>query len=181
MKKNIPLIIGISLPFVIIFLVFASIGLSKALANPDYDFIYSDTNQRGYYNYGAYYEVENGKIVRKENTPPERRTVDGDIIVEKIPARPEPKLFIYDAETDTSRQISFEEAVQYSVDPSVKSPDGYVIEFSYGHNGIFELFGSRDERNSALLKKGFASKKVYLTTSSNYYYEPGFFLGWVIE
>ena len=184
MKNKIPLIIGITLPILLIIFVLLMVTLPSVFANPRYQFLYSDATRDYRYEFGYFYDVSEGKLVKVPYPAP----YGGNVKVPEVPVRKtnvlEPKLFGYDPKVDQSREVSFEEAQKFVLEIGSKSPDGYTLEYGGGHNGIFEIFGgSYEDRNTVYLKKGFASKKVYLNNprGNYYYYDNSFFLGWVIN
>jgi len=175
MKKNLPLIVGLTLPFVVIILVLIAVYVPSFIAKPQYDFILTD-QPRGYYeSYGIFYEVKEGKIVRTEIPYP------SDVNIYKT-AYKEPRLFIYRAGADSVEEISFAEVQGKTISTSSKAPDGYEIEYNRGNNGIFEIFGSSGDYRSIFLTKGMARTRISLVTMrSNYYSDTRQFLGWVIK
>ena len=89
---------------------------------------------------------------------------------------------MYDIKNNSSHQITLEEASKYSLDPGPSSPDGYNVDYNYGHNGIFEIFGSNKNNNNYYISKGKAKKiLIGLSFNQSYYYNNGAFnlIGWV--
>jgi hypothetical protein len=182
MKQHLPLIVGISLPFVLIVIVLVAVFLPNMFVNPQYNFVYSNYSHDRYYYENAfknYYELENGKIVLKpvvnlaeiEKNYPNRILLDA------------PELFLYDVKNDAARKISLEEANALNLVSGPTSPDGYTVSYRYGHNGIFEIFGSDNDNRGFFISKGNASKKLPALTNfdGRYYYSDANFgvLGWV--
>lgn len=180
MRKNITLIIAIALPLLMVLFIIGSVYIPRMFVNPQYSFVYSTD---GYY-YNSYeirvqYSVTDGKLTEK--ALPSRLDYNGKPILEN---RPEVKFFFYDIVKDSAREISFEEAQKFTLNPESRSPDGYILDTSYGNDGIFELFGSRSSNNGWYISKGMGSKKLTMMTSygNNYYsYDQFRFLGWVIK
>ncbi len=175
MKKNLPIIIGIALPLVFILVISIIIFLPTASINPEHNFIYS--NESTYYapnQYSTTYSVSNsGKIVATQNVI---EKIDGVPVYKAIT----PVLYIYDVKNDSSHQLSFEEANKYNLDPGPTSVDGYLIEYRYNNDGIFELFGSNPDQNGYFITKGNGQKKLAGLARDQYYGPGNFkFIGWI--
>lgn len=177
--KNLPIIIGIALPLVFIAVISIVLFVPSLFVKPGYDFLYTTDERDYYYDYdGAY-----------QNT---FRVVDGRITLEPVAVRSDvvpvkplvykaamPTLYRYDVETDTSREVSFVEAQKLSLDPGPSSPDGYTVEYDYGHDGIFEIFGSNGNGNAYVISKGNGGKRLTGLAGDRYYYGNFRLLGWV--
>ncbi|MDQ3014506.1 MAG: hypothetical protein M3Q73_01430 [bacterium] len=178
MKKHIPLLIGMALPFIFIIIIAVVVYLPSTFVNPEYDFLYS-TNERYYYDrlYKNYYDIENGKIVVRSYN------LSSSTINSYQPRQVEdlPPLYRYDIETDASREITFEEVQKLNLDPGPTSPDGYTIAYRYNHDGIFELFGSSNSNRGFYISRGKGKKNLpSITMNGNYYSESSLKLvGWV--
>lgn len=86
-------------------------------------------------------------------------------------------LYLYDVESNSSTELTFEQASQYQLDPNTTSDDGYKVERGNG-NGDF-LFGSGgNDYNTWFIKGHNRSKKLKLNVSTANYYDVQF-LGWV--
>ena len=169
-QKNISLIVGLAIPFLMIVLVAASIYLPGLFApQPKFNFLYVTDDD---YYQGHAYVIENGKLTKREVKYPEHY-IPGVI-----------RLFVHDVSANESKEVSFEEAQQLHLDPNVKSPDGYEVVYGSAEYGFFPLFfsGGRDY-NSMYLKGHSTSKKLKLQTPSDgrYYYsrDRARFLGWI--
>jgi len=178
MKKHFTLIIGISLPIIMILLVAGAIYLPQILVKPHYNFLYSDqflnnVNNGRHYQQSSYYDVENGVLVKKEI--PKEENENGNI--EYI----DPKLHFYDVVNNTTREISFADASQLSLLPGPTSPDGFIVQYSHHNDGIFELFGgSYDNNRGMYIKKGVSQHLLAIPNDQNYYYNGSFrVLGWI--
>ena len=181
MKKNLPLIIGISLPFLMIIVVVVSIYLPRMFMNPTYSFLYTvssyDCPPKVIYENGnnitqcesTSYTIDNGKVLLQKQTTSYNRTQ---------------KLYLYDIERDSTREISLEDAKAYGISSDSRSPDGYEVSYQYGGGaGIFDLFGGGYYNGGWVIKKGIASKPLSVTLRDRYYYNSGdiAFLGWVLK
>lgn len=165
-KLNPAIIIGISLPILMIILVASVIYVPSFLVKPQHNFVYSDYRPNyDYYNYTKYYDLVDGQIVEKltpgKNTQSEVVYAEQNKIV--------PKLYLYDVKEHSSKEISLQDANKFSLVAGPSSPDGFSLEYEYGNNGIFELFGSSGRDRGLFLKKGMAKERLSIS-NTNYYY-----------
>ena len=164
-KKNVPLIISLSIPILMVVLIAGSIYLPVLfLKPPQYDFVYSAG-----WNYCTdyRYRVENNRILRSEIKKNEN-----------INCQPtnEEQLYYYDVQKNTSRELTFEEAQQLEIDANYKSADGF--EVVSGDHSFDIFFYNSSSYYRKYLKKGAFSQKLEIERS--YYYNFNF-LGWVKE
>ncbi|MBI2609597.1 hypothetical protein HYW53_00275 [Candidatus Giovannonibacteria bacterium] len=164
MKKNITLIIGLTIPLVMILVVAGSIYLPSLFVSPKYDFIYISSAS---YSSRYTYAVENEKLIRTER-PAEERSMSRTIFDEKI--------YYYGIEENKSREISFDEASRLNLVSSYKSPDGFEISYGSSGDGIFPFF-PRSSRDRYLKGNGVA-KKLNMEAGNIYAYDFQF-IGWV--
>ncbi|HBG60584.1 MAG: hypothetical protein A2Y03_00740 [Omnitrophica WOR_2 bacterium GWF2_38_59] len=163
-KKNIPLIVSLSIPVLMIALVAISIYVPTIFVKPKMDFVYSIGRD---YCYLQKYSVQNSKIVENEI----KEAKDPNYCHNNSR---EPKLYYYDVEKDSTKQITFEEASKYILDSSYSSEDGFSVVSGSGHSDLFFYNGSSYYKK--YIKKGAFSKK--LNIGADYYYDFNF-LGWV--
>jgi len=171
-KKNLPLILALSIPILMIILVAAFIYFPGVGKKPKVNFLYA-TGTNVAYGYGSLYSVNNGGIV--ENIYPENdpyfkysRPV-GDV-----------QLYIYNVETNESKEITFEESKKLKLDPSAQSSDGYeVVNGNSGGDGLF--FGGSGDSNHKYLRGHNRSRQLNLKLAGAYYYGNFQFLGWVVN
>lgn len=117
MNSKTSLIIGISLPIVMLVIIIASLYLPRMLVHPKYNFLYKTD--------GDYdYSVENNALVKKERGYKYDRPLE------------EANFFIYNVATDESKKISLEEAQQLKLDSKETSPDGMKVA-SRSSCGVF--------------------------------------------
>lgn len=169
-KKNITLVLGISIPILMILAVAISIYLPGLFVKPQYNFLY--VSDDGYYYNGYEYTVNNGKLIRNEMQQPENGNY--------YPPRGESKLYIYNVEKNDATEIIFDQAQNLSLDSNVKSPDDFeVVTGSHG-DGFFPFFfgGDNTDYNARYLKGHNVSKKLNLQLKGSYYYNNFRFLGW---
>ncbi len=171
--KNLPLIIGIALPVLFIIIISIVIFAPSYFINPTHNFVYILENDRYGYNPGYLntYDVEGDHVALIPTPLQQNNPKLGDA----------PKLYMYDVKTDTSHEISFEEAKKLTLDPGPSSPDGYSVGYLYNHDGIFELFGSNGNNSGFFITKGNGKKKITSLSGDRYYSYQGNFklIGWV--
>ncbi len=160
--KNLPLIVGIALPVLFILIVSIVIFAPSFFINPQYNFVY--TYQNNYYQDGQIYKnnykVEDGHIVLDPNILAAVNNALNNSTTVKYQADA-PNLYLYDVKTNSSHQISFDDAKKLSVDPGPSSPDGYTVSYEYSNNGIFDVFGSNNNNGDGyFISKGDGRKKL---------------------
>jgi len=174
--KNIPLLVGITLPILFIIFISIIIFVPNLFIKPQYNFLYS--NNDFYYTYDQQYlnsySVEGGHLVatRLRASPDPYVVYKGE----------NPPLFLYDVKNDSTHQITFAETQNLNIDAGPSSPDGYVVDYQYRNSGIFDLFGSNNGQSGYVISKGGASKKLHILNSDSYtYYNSGKvkFIGWI--
>jgi len=172
-KKNLSLILGISIPILMVLFVIGSIYLPSFFIKPNYNFLY--TLEISYMDYplseGAYrYSVKNNELIREyiDASDKEKLYISGQ------------ELFFYDVAQNVSREISFEEAQKLSLNTNLESPDGFEIVYGSRGEGIFPfLFWSGYDYNSRYIKGHYLSKKLNIQSYTDRYYFFDF-LGWIM-
>ena len=169
-KKNITLVVGISIPILMILFVAGSIYLPGLFIQPKFNFLYVSGDD--YYYYNQYqYSVQNGKLVRSEIQQPENRNYQppGEV-----------KLYIYEVAKNESREISFEEAQNLNLDSNNISPDGFEVTYGICGDGFFPVFfWSERDYSTRYLKGHNVSKKLNLQLNGGSYYNNFRFIGWI--
>ncbi len=168
-RKNIPLIIALCIPVVMIIVLAVAIYLPGWGKKPAVNFVYITGSN--VYDYGqSKYTVSGGYI--KQNPAPATSTIPY-----YKPVNTEAKIFLYNVGDNTASELTFEQASQYRLDTGQFSKDGYKVERGSG-SGDF-LFGSGgQDYNSWFIKGHNRSKKLNLKLDSGDYYNMQF-LGWV--
>lgn len=169
-KKNITLILGISIPILMILFVASSIYLPGLFIKPHFNFIYVSGDD---YCYGQQqYSIQNSKLVKNEIKQSENQNCN--------PPRSESKLYLYDVAKNEAKEISFVEAQNLNIDSNVKSPDGFEIVYGSRGDGFFPfLFWSERDYNTRYLSGHNVSKKLNLQLNGSSYYNNFRFLGWI--
>ncbi len=167
-KKNVSLIVGIAIPFLMIILVAISIYVPALFAPaPRINFLYMTGDD---YGQGHEYIVENSSLVKREVKYPEHYTPSVA------------RFFLHDTPANDDKELSFEEAQKLKLKTSVKSSDGWEVVYGNTDYGAFPLFfGGTTDYNAMYLKGHNASKKLNLQSPNDerYYYRARRFLGWI--
>jgi len=179
MKKNLPIIVALTLPLFMILFVAGSVYLPGLFTkSPKYNFVYSLNidNRYLYHDYGSTvfknsYVITDGKltkvpIILQGEITPEQAKIQR--VVEDAPP-----LYIYDVASNVAKKISFELARGLSIDDGPTSPDGFYLTYSSSNNGIFDLFGSSNNHRGWVLTRGAKSVKVRsldINDYNGYYY-----------
>jgi hypothetical protein len=161
-QKNIPLIVGVTIPVLMIFFVLGSIYVPGWFVQPQYDFLYMTVNPAG----GCWqnYPVANQRLVYLERS----HFSKGECI---------PTFYIHETETDMNTQLTFEEAKQLTLDGSNVSPDGFQLEYGRRDDALVIFGGGTDYKTVYLVGRN-VSKRITVNTVGDYKnYQ---FLGWVL-
>ncbi|MEK7644827.1 MAG: hypothetical protein AAB391_00685 [Patescibacteria group bacterium] len=188
MNNQTKIVIAGALPVLILLFIIGSVLLPRLFFTPKYDFIYTIESGCNYYCNGwVPYSLADASPntfgVLKKNplpTPPvDVKTADPHY----------PKLYLYQAASDTFSEISFERANSLGkLTGDGSAPDGTSVSNNYGgHGGLFgELFGGgyRYNYNSLYLKNGTWNKEITIRNSASpntyYDYANGFrLISWV--
>lgn len=167
-KKNITLIVGISVPILMILVVAGSIYLPGLFIKPKFNFLYISGDSSYYYSQYQYY-VQNGKLVRNETQ---------ESMSQSYQQQRDVKLRIYDIDKNESRDVSFEEARGLDLDPNNISPDGFEVVYGSRGDGFFPFFYSGTDYRTRYLKGHNVTKKLNLQLNDSYYNNFRF-LGWI--
>ena len=171
LKNNITLVIGLSIPVLMILFVTGSIYLPRLfskVAPPQYNFLYTVAGDyMAKYSYG----VVDGQLVREETKNPT------DIVPVKSISSSEGQLFVHNVTTNTSSQISFVDAQKLKFIGGAFSPDGFEIVSNQGGGFIFS--GPYDYM-AKYIKKGSYAQKLNLNLGESNYWQYSF-LGWVAK
>ena len=127
--QRITLYIGLSIPFCMMLLVAGAIYLPRwlvAVEPATVDFVYLIGQRDPYFQY----RIKNHRLVRKQLPLPDQHTHTlGDL-----------QFFVHEVSSNSSREISFEQASQFALDPTDIAPDGYRI--AYGRRAGWFPFDS---------------------------------------
>lgn len=169
-KKNITLVLGISIPIVMILFVAGSIYLPGLFIKPHFNFLYVSGDD--YYYNQQQYSVQNEKLIKSEINQPEKQNYN--------PPQVESKLYLYDVTKNESKEISFKDAQNLNLNPNIKSPDDFEVVYGSRGDGFFPFFyESRTDYNTQYLKGRNVSKKLNLQLNGSSYHNNFHFLGWI--
>lgn len=164
-KKNITLILGLSIPIIMILLVAVSIYLPNLFVQPPkVNFLYVIGND---YNNIQQYSVQNNKLIKTE-------------IIQPYKVPDDSKLFIYDVIKNQNQEVSLDEAQKLNLDSNIISSDGFEIAYGSTSSGFFPFFFSNTDYETQYLKGHGISRKLNIQTNgSRPYYYNFRFLGWI--
>lgn len=157
------LVLLFAIPAGVALLAAAAVYLPRLAADPKYDFIFT---------YCSSYSCQNNYSVNAAGN------------ISKTPLddtahpsyREAATIHYYDVENDSTRSLTLEEAQEYNLNKSSKSPDGYSLS-QESHGSGFLFWG--DSSTSWFLKDGAKKKKIELRNDGSYYSQDITFLGWV--
>jgi len=167
-KKNIPLILGLSIPILMILFVAGIIYLPGLFIQPKFNFLYATED----YYFPSYYSVKNGRLIKNN------KAYCPEFYKRKCT---EPRLYIYDITKNESKEISFSEAQRLTLNSNSRSPDGFEITCGRRTQSIFFIFvESSSDCSTRFIKGHNISKKLNLQLSKGRYGSFRF-LGWIIK
>lgn len=166
-KKNLPLLLAISIPVLMVVLVAVSIYVPGMFVHPHINFLYSTGDDV----YGQpQYFVQGNTLVKADISSSTSR----DIATGPI------KLYVHDVSANSNHEVTYEEASMFNLDPDTTSSDGFeIVHGSSGSNFPFLFFETNDDYNTWYLKGHTISKKLNLQISGESYYNNFRFLGWI--
>jgi hypothetical protein len=190
LKQNLVLVVGLTLPLLLIVLFFVASVLPKSMATPpQYEMLFTT----------AKYEAQPPDHVFDLSVKDRHLMVKARKNDQKDRVYQSVRLMAYDGRSETVREIPLDtarivqetsgEAVPlpetkgWQIDPASVAPDGYVLDApNYGSYGLLGgLFGGSYRNNEYRLKKGGVGYKVPTLQPGNYYYGQLQFIGWVVS
>ncbi len=163
-KKNVPLIVALTIPLMMVVIIAVSIYLPSLFVKPTTNFIYS---LGGDYYSQHRYAVKEGRVAQIDVKYPENNYSPTNY--------KDPRIYYHDIVSNTTREISLEEAQSFLLDDRNVSIDGFqIVSGSHGGDIFFYDYSSRYKR---YIKKGSFSKKLNLDNDETYYFQ---FLGWEV-
>lgn len=165
-SKNIPLILGISIPILMVIFIAASIYLPGIFIKPKYNFLYESSNS-----YQKEYTVQDQKLNKISNS----------YNLSNNPSIQPAKLYVYDLEDKKSTEISFDQGRKYKLTSDPVSPDKFEIVRGTSSGGFFPFFFyTGSDYNSYYIKGYNVSQKLNLVINGSYY-DSYHFLGWILN
>jgi hypothetical protein len=190
-KQNFVLIVGISLPVLLVVLFFVATVIPKSMtAPPQYELLFS-TTRYDYQNpppYNVDFVVRDGRLKARISANNNKQAINYN----------QRKLMAYDGKTGSVREIVYDlppmegvadgsevdiaAAANLTIDTNSKAPDGYEFDGGGYRNGGFitgEFFGG-SYRNGFRVKKGTVGYKIPPAPDGDYYGYSMLFIGWVV-
>jgi hypothetical protein len=178
-QSNVPLLVGVAIPIVMVLLVAGSIYLPGLFIKPTVDFLYM-TDYYDRYACEYVYEVRSGADVHSGSLVRAKSTSYTDPGYVRNDCTP--RFYVYDVQTDTSKEYTFEEAQKLKLDPSRVSPDGFeVVRGGRGGDFLF-VFDMGGNYDTMYLRGHNVSRRLNMEkgNSGYYYYSDTPTLGWVL-
>lgn len=190
-KENLVLVVGLTLPLLLILLFFVATVIPKALGTPpQYEMLFA-TSRYDYQNppdYDLDFTVKNQQLMVKVRKIDHQQRIGYHTKL----------LMAYDGKTETVREIKIDmaqaakiadgsqavlqETGGWIIDASTISPDGYTLDGpSYRSSGLVgDIFGGGYRNNGYRLKKSGVGYRIP-DTPGIYYYNQMQFIGWVVK
>ncbi len=169
--KDVALIIGLLIPVAMVLFIAGAIYLPRAFSRvdpPTHNFLYLVG-----YNYGPERFVElDGRLTKETVEEPRYPRHQG---------AQEVQFFVHDVTANSSRRLTFDEAVKLSLDSTYRSPDGYEIVHGRKADFFFPIASSTDYHTRYLKKDSHTTKLDLAVPSDAGYGNTFIFLGWIIE
>jgi hypothetical protein len=164
-RKNLPLILALGLPVLMIIAIAIAIYLPARNIKPSQNFLYLSGTDLYYSTIG----VVDGRVQKMPSpVPPDYY---------RPPAPASETLYLYDFSTGESKELTMTEAAAYKVNPAPISKEGYeVMQGGYGGGFIFD---GPSNYNKVYVRSGSAGKRLNINLGSRSYYNGFRFLGWV--
>lgn len=180
---NISLIVGLSLPAIMVAIIAGMVFLPSKSLNPTTDFMYvvgqypSYSTRNGENIIQHDFAIKDGKLIDLQTSysakseylyPPDKSSA--------------PRFFIHHTKDNTNEELSFEDMSKLKLSSSTISPEGFTLTFGKRSYGIFPFFfdGNNDDREHAYLSTNRASKEITLISDTSITYYAFQLVGWVI-
>jgi len=196
LKENLPIVIGLSIPVIMVLIIAAVIYGEQTFSSvpaPTQNFVYALGDSvvgASVYGYAPsvpsnpcaseYYRVASGTLKKYPVDPKDKNDL---YCKDMVGEQKEPMFFLHDVSTNLSTRLSFEEATLLRLDNTPKSKDGYEYtqNINRGDIGLFGIFGGGNyDYNARYLKNDSRYEKMNLQIPTETYY-PDIFLGWVTQ
>jgi len=178
MKQHIPIIIGITLPIVLVIAVAIAVWIPRLTADPQYDFVYVYDGTRGPSSECMNYFIDDGELIKQTfDMNDERTRAVAGLSSNTVCYSADAQLYRYDVSKQVSKRISVEGAQQLDLDDGRVSSDGYRLVRDVNRGGIFEIFGRSSNLSNWYLQKN--SVRISLNIEHKLPYRRMDFLGWI--
>jgi hypothetical protein len=156
--RNVPLMLGIGIPILLVLIVFGFIFIPRFIAPaPQYDFLLITGQDES----KLTYTVENGRLIEVKRGKPEAYI------------RASAAIYLYKTPNNGAVHLSYDEAKKLKIDSRTVAPDGYYVDTDHTVGGIF--FWDEGERRL----KGHGTSFELLGMPESVRYGNVNFLGWV--
>lgn len=188
LRQNLPAIIAISLPILLVIIIAILTMLPNLGPKPKYDFLFVKQPTRSHYEasacvvYSHYYDTEGGKLVKKPYTVTvfdKKEVAEPCYGYSQIKKEEVPELFIYYTEHGIISSISFEGASLLQSRGEIVSPDGYTVTKRMISRGILELFGGSNDGIFMSKKNQHIKIDIGDPQISSYYSNDFNFITWI--
>lgn len=187
-KENFVLVLGVSLPVLLIIVFMIAQSMTKLVDPPRYKAVFAIQNNYNSHTYYSFKVDKDGKLTVTYKEPKDHPNRANYAYTSR--------LYVFDPVKDHTREIELtppddlEEGQTQVIDvpdvstlrlnPSREAPDGYIFEEYYSRNGnlFTEIFGYNHRRARYALSKN--SRHVPIK-DTRYYYGHHDFIGWIIE
>ncbi len=176
MKKNMPTVIGIALPIVFVLVLVIIVSIRPLLITPAHDFLFTENAlTNGYVPYVPAGQTIYANIFIVKNNQLTLSPTSFATSTQNTPT-----LYLYDIKNNASHEIDLADAQKLSLDAGPTSPDGYNISYSYGNDGIFDIFGGDSSTAGYYIGKGNAKRQLTGLGIAGAPYNDNFqFVAWV--
>lgn len=187
LRQNLPVIIAISLPILLVVFIALLTMLPNLGPKPQYDFLFIKQPTRSHYEasscvvYSHYYDIENGTLIKKPYTVSvfdKKEVAEPCYGYSQIRQEEVPELYIYRTLHGTVYPITFEQARLLKVRGETISPDGYTVTKRMINRGILELFGGGGDGIFISKKNQHIKINVGDPEVSSYYGDEFNFIAW---
>lgn len=182
-SSKISLIIGLSLPAVMVAVIAGLVFLPGTTINPTSDFIYASgpypsyTTRNGDVITQQDITIKNGKMIRT-STSYNGRDAYAPYPIEKTMV---PRFFIHHTATNTNEEVVFDDISKLTLSPDKKSPDGFTLTFGKQSYGVFPFFfDNNSDREHAYLSTDRASKEITLISDTSINFYEFQLIGWIL-
>lgn len=180
--STISLIVGLSIPILMVIGIAAAIIIPSRSIHPETDFVYALGE------YPTTIQVENGQQVQHSYSIKNGHIIDSTLTVSLKPdvapypyqTQGTPRFYIHHTATDTNNELSLDDLKKLTLSDDAKSPDGFTFAYGTSTGGMFPFYYEGDnDRAAAYLSKETGSKKVTVVAKGNT--TPFSFVAWVIK
>ena len=185
-KHNLSLVVALAIPVLMIVLVAGAIYLPRLWAPaPQYDFLYAVGSYPAYVvpeesKYIEHTYVVSGGRLTRQSRELAQNTLGLAYPLWRSDERQEPRFYVHDAATNTSRELTDDEAGALHLEAEKESPDGFELVRGSASGG-FPFFDDGGDYDTYYLRGHSVSRELNVKTGSSTFADGFTFIGWVIE